>query len=170
MANKDEVKLTLQQLLSLYTGGRPVGIREYGAQYDEFFEFYGKLSFLDEKKFSGLGLKEAERMNFRNMIQSIELQYPMLKTSKEFREVYKEYMKKVPNLYDNVTNDMYLNDGTYHDKSINGVKGIFRNETVTTSSGLVKNTHQRYYFNYAKDGKIVMIQCDKLNTIGEIVS
>ena len=26
-----------------------------------------------------------------------------------------------------------LNDGTYHDKSINGVKGIFRNETVTTS-------------------------------------
>ena len=63
-----------------------------------------------------------------------------------------------------------LNDGTYHDKSINGVKGIFRNETVTTFSGLVKNTHQRYYFNYAKDGKIVMIQCDKLNTIGEIVS
>ena len=63
-----------------------------------------------------------------------------------------------------------LNDGTYHDKSINGVKGIFRNETVTTSSGMVKNTHQRYYFNYAKDGKIVMMQCDKLNTIGEIIS
>lgn len=63
-----------------------------------------------------------------------------------------------------------LNDGTFQDKSINGVDGIFKNETVTTSSGLVKNTHQRYYFNYAKDGKIVMIQCDKLNTIGEIIA
>lgn len=113
MAKKDEVKVTLQQLLSLYTGGRPVGIREYGVQYDEFFQFYGMLSFLDEKKFSGLGLKEAERMNFRNMIQSIELQYPRLKQSKEFREIYREYVKKVPNLYDNVTNDMYLNNGEY---------------------------------------------------------
>lgn len=63
-----------------------------------------------------------------------------------------------------------LNDGTFQEKSINGIDGIFKNETVTTSSGLVKNTHQRYYFNYAKDGKIVMIQCDKLNTICEIVS
>ena len=63
-----------------------------------------------------------------------------------------------------------LNDGTYQYKSINGVEGIFKNETATTSSGFVKNTHPRYYFNYVKDGKIVMIQCDKLNTIGEIVS
>ena len=63
-----------------------------------------------------------------------------------------------------------LNDGTYQYKSINGVEGIFKNETATTSSGFVKNTHPRYYFNYVKDGKIVMIQCDKLNTIDEIVS
>lgn len=63
-----------------------------------------------------------------------------------------------------------LNDGTYQEKSINGIRGIFKNESATTSAGPVKNTHPRYYFNYAKDGKIVMIQCDKLNTINEIVS
>lgn len=63
-----------------------------------------------------------------------------------------------------------FNDGTYHPKSINGVEGIFKNESVTVQSGFVKNTHQRYYFDYVKDGKIVMIQCDKLDTINQIVS
>lgn len=63
-----------------------------------------------------------------------------------------------------------LNDGTYHEKSIKGVKGIFKNESVTTSTGFVKNTHPRYYFDYVKDGKIVMIQCDKLDMIEEIIS
>lgn len=113
MGNKDEVKLTLQQLLSLYTGGRPVGIRDYGDQYNEFFEFYGQLSYLDENKFNGSARKEAEKLNFKNMIKSIELQYPALKKSKEFRELYKEYVKKVPNLYDNVYNDMSLNHCEY---------------------------------------------------------
>lgn len=63
-----------------------------------------------------------------------------------------------------------LNDGTYREKSINGVDGIFKNESVTTSAGLVENSHQRYYFDYIKDGKIVMIQCDKLDTINDLVS
>lgn len=63
-----------------------------------------------------------------------------------------------------------LNDGTYGVKSINGVNGIFKNESVTTSAGFVENTHPRYYFDYVMDGKIVMIQCDKLDTIEEIVS
>lgn len=113
MANRDEIKLTLQQLLSLYTGGRPVGIRDYGEQYHEFFDFYARLSYLDLHKFTGSALKEAEKLNFNNMIKSIELQYPVLKNSKEFREIYKEYMKKVPNLYDNVYNDMHLNHLEY---------------------------------------------------------
>lgn len=113
MGSKDEVKLTLQQLLSLYTGGRPVGIRDYGDQFNEFFDFYGQLSYIDEKKFSGSALKEAEQLNFDNMIKSIELQYPALKKSKEFRELYKEYVKKVPNLYDHVHNDMSLNHLEY---------------------------------------------------------
>ncbi len=62
-----------------------------------------------------------------------------------------------------------LNDGTYRTESINGVNGIFKNESVTVSVGLVKNTHTRYYFDYSKDGKIVMIKCDKLDTINQIV-
>lgn len=63
-----------------------------------------------------------------------------------------------------------LNDGSFQEKTINGVHGILKNESATESSGLVKNTHTRYYFDYVKDGKIVMIQCDNLNMISEIIS
>lgn len=63
-----------------------------------------------------------------------------------------------------------FNDGTYHAKSINGVDGIFKNESVTVQTGPVKNTHQRYYFDYAKGENIVMIQCDKLDALNQIVS
>lgn len=62
-----------------------------------------------------------------------------------------------------------LNDGSYELRSINGIDGIFKNESVETHSGFVKNNHQRYHFTYIKNGKLVMIQCDKLNTIDEIV-
>ena len=63
-----------------------------------------------------------------------------------------------------------LNDGSYENKSINGVDGIFKTESVETYSGIVKNIHLRYYFNYIKDNKLVMIQCDKLNSVNEIVN
>jgi hypothetical protein len=63
-----------------------------------------------------------------------------------------------------------LNDGSWQYKSINGVDGIFKNESVTTSTGVIKNTHPRYYFDYMKNGKLVMIECDKLSIIEEIVS
>ena len=62
-----------------------------------------------------------------------------------------------------------LNDGSYENKSINGVDGIFKTESVETHSGFVENNHLRYYFNYVKDDKLVMIQCDKLYTLNEIV-
>lgn len=62
-----------------------------------------------------------------------------------------------------------LNDGSYEIKSINGIEGIFKNESAETHLGFVKNTHQRYYFTYVKNDKLVMIQCDKLNMINEIV-
>jgi len=58
-----------------------------------------------------------------------------------------------------------LNDGTFENKSINGVEGIFKSSEVTTSSGFVKNSHLRYYFNYIKDNNLVMVQCDNLRTI-----
>ena len=63
-----------------------------------------------------------------------------------------------------------LNDGAYENKSINGVEGILKNESVETHAGFVKNNHLRYYFNYVKDNKLIMIQCDKMNTIEEIVN
>ena len=63
-----------------------------------------------------------------------------------------------------------LNDGTYENKSINGVEGIFKSGEATTSAGWVKNSHPRYYFNYLKDDNLVMIQCDNLRTIEEMVS
>lgn len=62
-----------------------------------------------------------------------------------------------------------LNDGSYGNTSINGIDGIFKTESVETYSGPVKNVHQRYYFNYVKDNKLIMIQCDNLRTINEIV-
>ncbi len=68
--------------------------------------------------------------------------------------------------FDDLSN---LNDGSYENISINGIDGIFKNESVKTYSGPVKNIHQRYYFNYVKDNKLIMIQCDDLRTINEIV-
>ena len=113
MGNKNEVKLTLQQLLSLYTGGRPVGIRDYGDQYQDFFTHYGILSYIDINNFEGAQRKKADQLNFKHMIECIDLQYPELKKSKEFKSLYKEYIKTVPNLYDNVHNDMYINNSQY---------------------------------------------------------
>ena len=63
-----------------------------------------------------------------------------------------------------------LNDGTYQSKTINGVEGVFKNESVTSWAGPVKNTHQRYYFDYVKGEKVVMIKCDKLDVLNRIVS
>lgn len=62
-----------------------------------------------------------------------------------------------------------LNDGAYENKSINGIDGIFKTESVETYSGFVKNIHQRYYFNYIEDNHLVMIQCDKENMLNELV-
>lgn len=62
-----------------------------------------------------------------------------------------------------------LNDGSFEDKTINGVEGIFKTEPVENYSGFVKNNHLRYYFDYVKDNKLVMIQCDKLDTLDKIV-
>ncbi|WP_407422384.1 hypothetical protein [Methanobrevibacter sp.] len=62
-----------------------------------------------------------------------------------------------------------LNDGSYEIKSINGIEGFFKTEEVETHSGFVKNNHPRYYFNYVKDNRIVMIQCDVMNVLNQLV-
>ncbi len=63
-----------------------------------------------------------------------------------------------------------LNDGTFTKKSINDVEGIFKTSEVTTSTGIVENSHPRYYFNYIKDNNLVMVQCDSLKTIEGMLS
>ena len=91
MGEKNEVKLTLSQLLSLYTGGRPVGVRDYGEQYQDFFTHYGILMYINLNNFTGKTRKQAEELNFKSMLESIDLQYPALKKSKEFRALCKLY-------------------------------------------------------------------------------
>lgn len=63
-----------------------------------------------------------------------------------------------------------VNDGSYRVKSINGIEGLFKSEEVSTSAGFVKNSHSRYYFNYIEDNKLVMIQCDNLRSIENMLS
>ena len=62
-----------------------------------------------------------------------------------------------------------LNGSSYEIKSINGVEGIFKTEQAESYSGVVKNNHPRYYFNYIKDNELVMIQCDVINVLNELV-
>ena len=106
----NEIKVTLPQLLSLYTGGRPVGIRSYSEQYDEFFENYGQLMYIDLLKFKGKQLEEAEKLNFRNLSSTIELQYPALK---KVKKTCKEYMKKVPAMYDDNADENIIQNVEY---------------------------------------------------------
>ena len=106
----DQIKVTLQQLLSLYTGGRPVGVRDYSTQYEEFFENYGLLMHLNLLNFNGKQLQEAEEINFKNMLASIELQYPQLK---KLKKMCKEYIKKVPAVYDDQADSKILEDEEY---------------------------------------------------------
>lgn len=62
-----------------------------------------------------------------------------------------------------------LNDGTFTHKTIYGIDGIFKSSEVTTSASFVKNTHLRYYFNYIDGDKLVMIQCDNLKTLENMI-
>lgn len=108
-----EIKLTLPQLLSLYTGGRPVGLRDFNEQHAEFFINYGQLMYINILPLSGHQKKEAEKMNFENMLESINQQYPSLKKSKLFMKVYQEYMEQIPTLYDDDITPNYLNHCEY---------------------------------------------------------
>ena len=113
MSQNGEVKLSLQQLLSLYTGGRPVGIKDFIQQYEEFFINYGQLMYDDVMKYVGKKRIKVEEKNFKNMIATIDKQYPELKKSKKFCELYKEYMEKVPTLYGENTEDIMINGLEY---------------------------------------------------------
>lgn len=106
----DEIKLTLAQLLSLYMGGRPVGVRDYNEQAEEFMDNYGALFFIDFTKVPSERRKDAEILNFRTMSGSIELQYPELK---KIKKLCSAYIKKVPTFYDNKNNPEIINEEEY---------------------------------------------------------
>ena len=112
MRNK-EVKVTLQQLLSLYTGGRPVGTIDFIVQYEAFFKNYGQLMYIDYLKLSGKDCIEAEKFNFKNLIMTIDEQFPKLKESSNFCKAYNEYVKRVPTLYDSKSKEVMINGCEY---------------------------------------------------------
>lgn len=60
-----------------------------------------------------------------------------------------------------------FNDGSWQDKSINGINGIYK--TTSVNYGAWNKTFPRYHFDYVKDDKLISIECDKLDTIEEIV-
>lgn len=60
-----------------------------------------------------------------------------------------------------------INDGSWQQKSINGVDGLFKTEPV--NYGTWNKTFDRYCFSYMKEGRIIMLECDKMNIIAEII-
>ena len=106
----NEVKLTLQQLLSLYMGGRPVGTRDYSTQCEEFLDNYSKLMYINLVKFRGAQHKESEEFNFKNVSFSIELQYPAIK---KIKKLCREYMKNVPVMYETESDKNILDSKEY---------------------------------------------------------
>lgn len=106
----DQIKLTLAQLLSLYMGGRPVGIRAYNEQAVEFYDNYGLLSFIDYNIVPNGRRKDAELLNFKTLSGTIELQYPELK---KIKKLCSAYIKKVPTFYGNKDNPKVIEDEEY---------------------------------------------------------
>ncbi len=110
---ENEVKLNIQQLLVLYTGGRPVGVKDFGEQYDEFYDNYSVLIKENPTKECGFQMRSAKYMGYKNFIKLINAQYPKLRASKEFMEIYKEYIRKVPTIYNDRTDDAIVDDPEY---------------------------------------------------------
>lgn len=113
MGKNGEIKVTLQELLSLYTGGRPIGTRDFIEQYEDFFTNYGQLMYIDILKYTGKKMIKIEEKNFENMIAAIDKQYPELKKSEKFCALYNEYKEKVPALYSDEAKDVMINGLEY---------------------------------------------------------
>lgn len=60
-----------------------------------------------------------------------------------------------------------IDDGSWQKKSINGVDGLYKTEPV--NYGTWNKTFPRYCFSYMKEDMLVMIKCDKMSIIEEIV-
>lgn len=106
----NEIKITLQQLLSLYTGGRPVGVRDYNEQHEEFFTNYALLKIIKPIALKGEQLKTADNINFKNLTTTIEFQYPEIK---KIKKLCKEYIKEIPAMYSEEADEEILKSEKY---------------------------------------------------------
>ena len=73
-----EVTISLQELLSLYTGGRPIGLTDIPKQKAKFIKNYNKLKDIDPAKAEKLETKTSRNENLRNIVISIEERYPIM--------------------------------------------------------------------------------------------
>lgn len=108
-----EVKLTLQELLSLYTGGRPVGTRDFDIQYKEFYDNYGAIMGVDFNTPKGQAIKDNERYDIVGLVKKLDASFPQLKKSEKFREICKDFIKRSPTLYGYKVNAMIINYNEY---------------------------------------------------------
>ena len=108
-----DVKLTLQELLSLYTGGRPVGTRDFEIQYKEFFENYGAIMGVDFNTPKGQAIKENERYDVVGLVRKLDSQFPQLKKSEKFCKVCREFIQRSPTLYGYKVTPMIINYNEY---------------------------------------------------------
>ena len=106
----NEIKITLQQLLSLYTGGRPVGTRNYNEQHEEFFTNYALLKHIRTVGLDSDKLKAADPINFKNIATTIEFQYPEIK---KIKNLCKEYIKEVPAMYSDKADENIIKSEAY---------------------------------------------------------
>lgn len=106
----NEIKITLQQLLSLYTGGRPVGTRDYNEQNEEFFTNYALLKQIKTVGLESTKIKAADSINFKNVVTTIEFQYPEIK---KLKKLCREYIKEVPAVYSDEGNEEILKNERY---------------------------------------------------------
>ena len=106
----NELKITLQQLLSLYTGGRPVGTRNYNEQNEEFFTNYALLKQIRTVGLDAKQAKVADSINFKNVTTTIEFQYPEIK---KIKKLCKEYIKEVPAMYSEEADENILKNEEY---------------------------------------------------------
>ena len=109
----EDVKLTLQELLSLYTGGRPIGTRDFEVQYKEFFENYGLIMGIDYNTPKGRAIKENQRFDIQKLVTKLNRSFPELKKSERFYALCKEFIKRAPTLYDYRTHPVVINDLEY---------------------------------------------------------
>lgn len=136
-----EVKISLQELLSLYTGGRPFGITDISKQRANFVKNYNRLIGVVPAKGDKKETKKSRNENLRNIVMNIEQQYPEIK---KIKKACKAYMTKYPALYDEacaentISFNAYQWDSNALVKEARSVLGSAKEFTVRNKKIVVK--------------------------------